>query len=98
MAVNMKTFPRYVSQDHSYPNTVCVYTLIQIIIFASHCIFPESNEQGYQWLVLARSYLELDMWSSLRNHTTRTIRMGREELGRFDREARVRYILIEGRV
>jgi hypothetical protein len=66
-------------------------TTTQIIIFASHCIFPESNERGYQWLALARSYLELDMWSSLRNHTTTTIRMGRQELRRFDREAKVRH-------
>ncbi|RXW22756.1 hypothetical protein EST38_g3097 [Candolleomyces aberdarensis] len=49
-------------------------------------LFGPGDERGYQWLALARSYLELDMWASLIDHNEVTLRQGREELLRFEEE------------
>ncbi|CAA7269458.1 unnamed protein product [Cyclocybe aegerita] len=53
----------------------------KVIIFASHNILsPEITPQGYALLKLMQSYLELDMFMSLKLHTETTIARGREEL------------------
>ncbi|KAF6743705.1 hypothetical protein DFP72DRAFT_113420 [Ephemerocybe angulata] len=73
----------HISQFKEYSDGRVYEDLSKIIVFVSHNLFPPSDERGYQWLKIARSYLELDMWSSLRNHTATTVRLGEEELKRF---------------
>ncbi|KAJ3500219.1 hypothetical protein NLJ89_g9890 [Agrocybe chaxingu] len=53
----------------------------KIVVFASHNILsPEITPRGYTLLKLMRSYLELDMFMSLKLHTETTIAHGRKEL------------------
>ncbi|KAJ2932117.1 hypothetical protein H1R20_g4995, partial [Candolleomyces eurysporus] len=67
--------------------------LSKVLIFASHSLFGPRDERGYQWLALARSYLELDMWASLIDHNETTLQQGRKELLRFEEE-RKKYVKI----
>jgi hypothetical protein len=50
---------------------------------------PLDTRRGYQLLILLRSYMELDMYASLRNHTESTISDGRAELRTWERELEV---------
>ncbi|KAH6895078.1 hypothetical protein BKA70DRAFT_1570479 [Coprinopsis sp. MPI-PUGE-AT-0042] len=65
--------------------------LSKLIVFASHNVLPEAAPDGHgaQLLRLVRSYLELDMYASLRNHTETTLRQGREELKRWEKELKI---------
>ncbi|KDR67396.1 hypothetical protein GALMADRAFT_232065 [Galerina marginata CBS 339.88] len=57
----------------------------KVIIFASqHVLTPERSPDGFSLLKLIRSYLELDMFSSLTLQTESTLEMGRQELLTFE--------------
>lgn len=63
---------------------------VQVIIFVSHSIFMEQDTvAGVQLLKWMRSYLEMDMYASLRSHSEVTIAMGRAELRVFEKEMKV---------
>lgn len=55
-----------------------------MIIYVSHNVLTEEESPlGYFTLRCIRSYLELDMWTSLEVHTTETIAAGRQAVLRF---------------
>ncbi|EDQ99252.1 uncharacterized protein LACBIDRAFT_316752 [Laccaria bicolor S238N-H82] len=60
--------------------------MLKVLIFALHNIFTkEASPRGYQLLKLLQSYVELDMYASLKVHTETTIQKGREELLVFEK-------------
>ncbi|TEB31163.1 hypothetical protein FA13DRAFT_1629677, partial [Coprinellus micaceus] len=56
----------------------------QVLIFATHNLYDPGEMRGYRWLLLLRSYMELDLWTSLIDHSEVTLQLGREELLRFE--------------
>ncbi|KAF6755026.1 hypothetical protein DFP72DRAFT_1068157 [Ephemerocybe angulata] len=74
----------HVSQFREYSDGRKYEDLSKVLTFAAHSLFEPGETWGYQWLLIARSYLELDMWTSLVVHTEVTLRMGREEMLRFE--------------
>lgn len=64
--------------------------LPQVLLFACHSVFGTANRRAYQWLLLARSYVDLTLWTTLLNHSETTIRMGRDTLQKFEQERKVR--------
>lgn len=65
-------------------------TWFKVIIYGSHNVLDASTSpEGYQLLILMRSYLELDMYASLTMHTEATLVKGQEELVTFDKALQV---------
>jgi hypothetical protein len=59
-------------------------------MFSSHNLLTgETSPAGFILLRLLRSYLELDMFSSLSVQTESTLAAGKTELGKFERIAKV---------
>ncbi|KAH6885699.1 hypothetical protein BKA70DRAFT_1236963 [Coprinopsis sp. MPI-PUGE-AT-0042] len=61
--------------------------LSKVLIYVAHNALDESrigSRRGYWLLCLTRAYLELDMYSSLRNHTETTLRQGRQALLKWE--------------
>ena len=100
MAANTKIYQKYVilplkmMNHHINPELIdglkSEFILYQIIIYGSHNVLSPSNSQeGYQLLILMRSYLELDMYASLTTHTEATLVKGQEELVIFNNALKV---------
>lgn len=54
---------------------------------------PEiQSARSYQLLRLTRRYLELDMFSSLRNHNDATLALGRKALLDWEKDLKVRLV------
>lgn len=72
---------------------------MQVIIFAVHNVLMDLVDESeaaraYQLLRLMRRYLELDMFSSLRNHSDATLELGRRALLDWEKELMVSYLVI----
>ena len=62
----------------------------QVVMFSSHNLLTgDISPAGFILLRLLRSYLELDMFSSLSVQTESTLAAGKTELGIFERIAKV---------
>ncbi len=67
-----------------------MYASHQVIMFSSHNLLTkDTSPAGFILLRLLRSYLELDMFSSLSVQTESTLAAGKMELAIFERIAKV---------
>lgn len=84
MDQNMKICPRYDTPSKYSPGILDQICLFKLIVFSSHNVLNEDRTpRGYCLLKLLRSYLELDMLSSLTLHTDTTILVLAQELLTF---------------
>ncbi|TEB21519.1 hypothetical protein FA13DRAFT_1580538, partial [Coprinellus micaceus] len=95
---SLSNFPRWRDLNHfteiakfrEFSDSRKYEDLSKVIVFASHHIFMQHEDPAAsQLLKWMWSYLEMDMYSSLRSQSDVTIRMGRSELETFEGEMKL---------